>query len=288
MAFVIAVAGKNRRKGIALFAMLVCFVAAAVGMAADVPVFTDHDLEKYKKAPGHFSVSTPSPAETFIPVKETEKHAKYEVPYKDHVGRARRIIVNVTLDGSITVPMALDTGATGMLISSRLAEKLGIFKGNEGKLLWAAGGIGGTVPAVITVINTVQVGKARDEFIPTIVTKTAFEGFEGLIGMDFMANYSVHIDTKNRVVVFEEIPARPNMPGGHDEAWWRTTFHEFATMQSTWKKYRDYLYGLKDENYDLKVLRELADRQLIEAEKLMTKLNGYAIDYMVPMEWRKY
>jgi hypothetical protein len=35
-------------------------------------------------------------------------------------------------------------------------------------------------------------------------------------------------------------------------------------------------------------LREFAERQYNEADKLLRRLEGYASDYAVPMDWREY
>jgi hypothetical protein len=279
------------------YLLILFFVSPVFAAAVDSLTFSNEDLEKYRHSSSRFSASPDSnpssdsnkPGTTEGIRKDgQERLRKYEVKYQPQVGNAKRIIIPVTFNGSLTAPMALDTGATGMHMTYSLAEKLGIFMKNEGRLLWAAGGIGGTVPAIITVIDTVSVEEAGDNFVPTTITDSAFNGFNGLIGMDFMAKYSIQIDTKRHVVVFEELPPRPEMPGGHDEEWWRSNFHEFASMRAAWKKYRDYLYSMKDFSLDVTRLRGLADRQCNEANKLLNKLNGYAIDHVVPMQWREY
>jgi hypothetical protein len=265
--------------------ILLCLSVPAFAEDIVAPVFTDQDLEQYKSRDKR-TLATQPPAE-----EEKEKEwrpARYEVPYEPMAGGVKRIIIPITINNSLTVPMALDTGATGMLISVELAEKLGVFKKDEGKLLVFARGIGRPIPAIIAVIDTVQVGKAGDDFIPTIVTDSVFKGFEGLIGMDFMSKYAIQIDTRNHVIVFEDLPPKPNMRGGHDEEWWRSTFHQFASVRSHWKELRDSLNSLKEDTIEIKGLKRLADSQNEEADKLMTKLNSYAIDNVVPMEWREY
>ncbi len=56
---------------------------------------------------------------------ETPKLSPYVIPFIAYEGTARRIIISVTFNDSVTAPMVLDTGATGMLISSKLAKNLG-------------------------------------------------------------------------------------------------------------------------------------------------------------------
>lgn len=261
-----------------------------------VPVFTEQDLEKYR------GPDTDKPAERPLQTDDTahensfssfadsekQKTKRYEIPYKAYEGTARRVIINVKLNGSVTAPMALDTGSPGMIISDRLANRLGLFEKDDGRLMTFAAGIGGTVPATLTIIDTVQVDKAEDHFIPTIITQSISEAFEGLIGMDFMANYSVKIDTRKHVVILEELPKRPDMPAGHDEIWWRGNFRIFAMMRSEWKKYRENLDMQKGDAKKIQELKKFADRQYKEADKLFNKLNGYAIRNSVPMHWREF
>ncbi len=261
-----------------------------------VPVFTEQDLEKYR------GLDTDKPAERPLQTDDTahensfssfadsekQKTKRYEIPYKAYEGTARRVIINVKLNGSVTAPMALDTGSPGMIISDRLANRLGLFEKDDGRLMTFAAGIGGTVPATLTIIDTVQVDKAEDHFIPTIITQSISGAFEGLIGMDFMANYSVKIDTRKHVVILEELPKKPDMPAGHDEIWWRGNFRIFAMMRSEWKKYRESLDTQKGDAKKIQELKKFADRQYKEADKLFNKLNGYAIRNSVPMHWREF
>jgi hypothetical protein len=291
---------RQQMKKLMALIMLLFLIAPAFAGESEVPVFTDKDLEKYKAEENYTPESQPPKEEQ----KEKEKQgpAIYEVPYGQVAGSEKKIIIPVNVNNSLTVPMLLDTGSTGMYISSELAEKLGVFKKGEGTLSASVMGAGGEISVILTVIDTVQVGEARDDFIPTMVevrkaaadsgtgkaAETVFVGFDGVIGMDFMSKYSIQIDTRRHVVVLAELPPDPNMPGGHDEKWWRRTFHMFASIRSDWKKYRDALYRVKDETVIIRELRSKADRQYQEADRLMTKLNNYAIDHIVPMEWRQY
>ncbi len=221
------------------------------------------------------------------PGSEAGELRRFEVPYKPYQGTARRIIIPVTFNGSVTAPMMLDTGAPEMLITPALAEKIGLFSKNDGMLFTRAGGVGGSIPAIFTIIDTIAVGGARSEFVPTTIAPIFSGPFHGLVGMDFMANYSINIDTRRHVVVFEELPPRANMPAGHDEAWWRINFYNMARMRTGWKK---HLGRLKDTGgwSGNEKLKNSAQRQYREANKLFRKLENYASHNSVPMHWRKY
>ncbi len=217
---------------------------------------------------------------------------RYEVPYKPYEGSARRVIVDAKFNGSVTAPMAIDTGAPGTVISIALAKKLGLLDESHGRL-FAASGIGGTARALRSIIDDIQVGEARSHFIPTTITAEISKSFDGLLGLDFFPNYSITIDAKRKVVVFEEIPADPDNPGGHDQEWWTGVFKEFAASREGWKNVSIALDKKIRESTvsgdaKLTAQKDFAEYQYGEAEKLFDKLNKYARENAVPMHWRQY
>ena len=85
-------------------------------------VFTDEDLEQYgypsERRKSVDDVKTPKDATDSkdskkIADKEKQPLKRYEVSYKAYEGMARRIIIPVRFNDSVTAPMVLDTGATG-------------------------------------------------------------------------------------------------------------------------------------------------------------------------------
>lgn len=275
----------------ALFCLLLAVPSSVP--AEGVPFYTEQDLERYATPPGSgpaASGSQPQAGQSGRPGDGSRSAPlrRFEVPYTAYEAGARRIILNVTLNTTVTAAMALDTGSPGMIISDSLASRLGIFRGDEGRLMVTASGIGGKTPAVLTIIDSARIGGAEDRFIPTIITSRLSDSFEGLIGMDFLANYSIQVDAGRRVVIFTEQPVSPRMPGGHDEAWWRSQFSAFARMRSEWQAYREKLNRTNADPETLRQLKKFAESQYREADKLFNKLNGYAIQHAVPMHWREY
>ncbi len=263
--------------------------------------------ESYKRSCGTqntFADNQPSPSQVSaaaLPVNrphDTERGAKssqrFEVPYRPYGNYEKRVIVNVLFNNHVTAPIAIDTGAPGTVISVRLAQQLGLFDEDKGKLLIQAGGIGGRAPAVRTIIDSMEVGGARLEFIPaTVLMNSISDSFDGLLGLDFVGNYSVTVDANRRVVVFEEIPGDPERPGGRDRAWWTNNFAEFVNYRDAWQSYSKRLETINHVsmqatvNADVK-RKEFADQQVREAEKLLDNLNHYASQQGVPTQWRRY
>lgn len=212
----------------------------------------------------------------------------FTVPYRAFEGTARRIIIPVRFNDSVSANLLLDTGSPGLMISPDLARRLGLLSENEElQLKVKAAGIGGTVPAVLSVVDTVAVGEARSEFLPALIAEIPSNDFEGLVGMDFMANYRITIDTKNSVLAFDEMPPHPDRPGGHDEAWWRANFRNFSRLKQEWADYLDRLESLSLSSSERERHYRLAQNQHDLAEELWRRLERYARDNAVPSNWRR-
>jgi len=231
-------------------------------------------------APRPLSVTTAPPAELSGRAIDDAGLRRFEVPYENE-GSARRVIIPVTFNDRVTAPMALDTGSPGMVISLDLALKLGVFSRDGGTLLTEAAGIGGRTPAILTIIDSVSVDGARDVFIPTTVTFALSDKFAGLIGMDFLANYAISIDSKTQTVVFQETELEPGSRGGHDEAWWRTTFMDFRSIHNAWREH-ERSANLRPESS----AAEFVEFQVRESERLLRRLENHASDNSVPQHWR--
>ena len=89
------------------------------------------------------------------------------------------------------------------------------------------------------------------------------------------------------VPAFDELPVQKNMPGGHDELWWRSNFYRIASMKETWQNY------LKESERNTQVStggeqrKKMARHQLAEAEKIYAKLERFASKNAVPNHWRQ-
>ena len=217
-----------------------------------------------------------------------------EIPYVPYEGSARRVIVEVTFNGRVTVPMALDTGAPSTHISFAVAERLGALRSSEGMLAVSSSGIGGRAPAIRTVLESASIGGATVKVVPVTVINELSNAFDGLLGMDLLADYEITIRSFPRVVVLTRKSSSDDRPGGHGERWWRATFQEFRSYKSAWEQYRDAVEKeiesgktVGQRTVALRRQRELADLQIGEADKLLSRLERYASRYAVPRHWRR-
>jgi len=210
-----------------------------------------------------------------------------EIRYKGYEGSSRRIIIPVTFNGSVTEDMLLDTGAPGLLISPKLANRLGLIKGEDENLKIQAGGVGGTVEAMYDIVDTVNVGEARAECLPAVISDFSSFEYEGLVGMEFMANYRISIDNTRNIITFDELPPDQNTPGGHDETWWRSNFDRLSSIRDRWA---DKIKELEAQDATISAKEKqltTAKKQLAEADNLYRKLERFARDNAVPSNWRR-
>jgi hypothetical protein len=211
---------------------------------------------------------------------------RIEVSYQAFEGRSRRIIIPVVFNGSVKANLLLDTGSPGLMISPALADRIGLLDGKETKLMIMTGGIGGTTPAILAVVDTIQVGDARSEFLPATIATIPSQEFEGLVGMDFMANYKVSIDIEKSVLAFDELPPQNNKPGGHDETWWQSTFQRFEHLRDEWAHYMEKVDSESIASSVKEQRLKVSQEQYAAAENLCRKLERYARDNAVPITWR--
>jgi len=218
----------------------------------------------------------------------------YKIPFTAYEGGARRIIVPVTINSTVTAQLAIDTGSPGMIISEGLAKKLGLYENDSGMLMSVASGIGGQVAVMRTIIDKVQMGGATENFVPAIITSSMSNAFEGLIGMDFMANYSISIDNVNNIIILQQNPGGSDLPAGHSKNWWRRSFAEFRSYQKEWQRISDLIndwerksrLNIDMTDNDVKKLKNLAVWQYQESSKLLQRLERYAQQNNVPQNWR--
>ncbi len=253
--------------------------------------------EKYRNQAQKRTFDTPSEPEVEQEWKDGRGNTKtirasqnlkhFEISYEAFEGSARRIIIPVTLNGTVTADLLLDTGSPGLLLSPKLADRLGLIKEEDGNLIVMAGGIGGTVPAMLAVVDTINVGEATSEFIPAIITDVESGSYEGLVGMDFLSDYKINIDTDREIVIFNELPPREDRPGGHDEAWWRSNFQNFSKLKADWGEAMKSLKTAELTSSESDRLLRVVKSQYEEAEKICRKLERYARESAAPSNWRR-
>jgi predicted aspartyl protease len=139
--------------------------------------------------------SEPSPSLTSVPVSRGGRSGAITVPLDT---RGSLAVVAVTFNRRLTANLALDTGATKTMISRRIAEQLALH--SSGSAL--VSGIGGTVSASYARIESISVGQAGvANLLVAVHDFSRSPRYEGLLGLDFLGNFNVAMDTKRQLLV---------------------------------------------------------------------------------------
>lgn len=104
--------------------------------------------------------------------------------------------------------LLLDTGASGILINRKLAEKAGVTRLSDIDI----GGIGdkGNRGGYMGMANSLKVGELEFQDCPVrVLEQRSVAGEDGLIGADVFASFLVDIDFPNEKLHLRQLPKRP-------------------------------------------------------------------------------
>jgi predicted aspartyl protease len=129
----------------------------------------------------------------------------------------RAFALPVSINGAKPLKLEIDTGAGGILINSKAAQKVGLRKLRDIKV----GGIGdeGERDAYASMADTVRIGTV--EFADSIVEvsdKKTLPDVDGLIGMDVFSAFLVTLDFPRRMLHLAPLPNYLNDGEPHDRA----------------------------------------------------------------------
>jgi hypothetical protein len=108
------------------------------------------------------------------------------------------VLVSAKINGGGPITLILDTGADRTMVAPSALSRLGI--SFENALRGVVRGVTGVSYAEAVWVNSVEVGEARVGPLLIIVHEADLQGVDGLLGRDFLANFNVMIDSKEKVV----------------------------------------------------------------------------------------
>ena len=119
----------------------------------------------------------------------------------------KTIMVEARINGRGSARLILDTGADGTVINPAVLSALGVSYRNARP--GRSKGIGGTVDSYHVRVETIEIGEAR--FGPLMVMSHDLGwglDYDGLLGRDFLNNFTVNIDSGAGVVTLSPKGAR--------------------------------------------------------------------------------
>ena len=245
--------------------------------------FTDN-LSKippqYRKK-GELKTMKGAPAETSDPVKliyPEKQSSSYAIPVKPYKGH---FIVEVQINGDVKANLMVDTGATMVILSESLGERLGVKNKNAFPSM-SFNTAGGKVESPLFVLESLKIGKA-EVFGLEASTNPNFTGnVDGLLGMSFLGEFKVEIDRENSKMLLKPTAERgEELWDGHNEAWWRKKYQTYVKNMRGLRNYvNKYMMNAKEYHNSRKMIAHYA--------KLHEALDKRADQVNLPKKYRSY
>jgi hypothetical protein len=108
------------------------------------------------------------------------------------------VLVSAKINGAGPITLILDTGSDRTLVAPAALQRLGISTENAPRGILK--GVTGMSYVDAVWVNSVEVGEAKVGPLLIIAHDADLKEADGLLGRDFLANFSVTIDSKERVV----------------------------------------------------------------------------------------
>ena len=121
-----------------------------------------------------------------MPMQEVASDGRVEVPRAEDGHYYLTLLINGT-----AVPFMVDTGASGMVLAGRDAERLGIDPESL-RFLGQANTANGVVRTARVTLPEVELGPFRNEEFQAFVTEGALE--QSLLGMDYLGQFRMEFD----------------------------------------------------------------------------------------------
>lgn len=119
------------------------------------------------------------------------------------------ILVNTVLNGNVKATLILDTGASLIVLSRKIGDKLGVdFTSTKNDIMTLSLAGGKRVEAKGIVLNTVSLdGVSRKKVSAAVLLEDIVDvGIkDGLLGMSFLKFYNVKVDQKTMKLTFENL-----------------------------------------------------------------------------------
>lgn len=129
--------------------------------------------------------------------------------YKYDKKHKSTIVVSSLLNGKVRANLIVDTGASLVCMSEKIANKLGIDTDKSlftMTVLLADGSQGKAMPLIL---KSVKVGDLEVQYVRAAVLNDV-GGEDGLLGMSFLENFKVSIDSKEKTLILDEFSAGAN------------------------------------------------------------------------------
>lgn len=225
--------------------------------------------------------SMPQPQESMKPLPP-EKVSEPEAITVDLVQRHELLIVDVTLNGRVSQPFIVDTGASFTLINRKIAKDLGMTIDETTPFLPIL-----TVSSLIftpmVTMQSIQVGKAEVKNVDALIYDMPSHS-PGLLGNSFLNKFRVVLDPLNGKMTLYPLQGTPSpdRPGGYGKDFWVGQFRFYNRIIEELKSIKKNYEG-KGESSSEFIRINHAIRYF---ENQLNELDRRASFVGVPRNWR--
>jgi tetratricopeptide (TPR) repeat protein/predicted aspartyl protease len=141
----------------------------------------------------------------------------YDINRNGNAPISKGYALQLKFNDRASATLLLDTGATGITIGRKLAEKAGAVKIAESRL----GGIGdkGSTMSYEAWIDKVTIGSVEfHNCVVTVSSKSDILDEVGLMGTDVFEKFLVTLDFREQKMILAPLPKNPNAAGSDDDA----------------------------------------------------------------------
>lgn len=115
------------------------------------------------------------------------------------------VLVPASINGKGPYLFALDTGAGQTVLSSELANELGLKQGEKKEAV----GAGGKVSVSMSMVDSIAIGAAKVDNLSVVITDLSLlrmatgEKLDGILGYNYLKNFRVTIDYPKKLLRLE-------------------------------------------------------------------------------------
>ncbi|MBW2269732.1 MAG: TIGR02281 family clan AA aspartic protease [Deltaproteobacteria bacterium] len=189
------------------------------------------------------------------------------------------MMVNVRLNGKVTAPFLIDTGASDVLLPQAVADRLGLDTG-PGRRTKRYSTANGIVEHPTVMLDSVSVGGATVKGVPASVSDSMSVG---LLGLSFFNHFTYNIDAANGVVTLQRnaLASSGQILGGRSAAQWQAEYANLgARIERVAGEYERKAESKARARRELEAERARLDQQLDQLEEEADRAH-------VPMAWRR-
>jgi hypothetical protein len=161
---------------------------------------TQHYTTRLESIPGPYrskAIPLPLPTSPPVPPEVTPRSSPKgftKIPFTP----GSPVLVSVKINGGEPITLILDTGADRTMVTPSALSRRGISL--ENALRGVVRGVTGASYVEAVWVNSVEIEEAKVGPLLIIAHDADLRGADGLLGRDFLANFNVTIDSKERIL----------------------------------------------------------------------------------------